>query len=270
MSRSIVLLGCLLLLSSCVSIQDEKKLTVQKELAPSGKLRLAAVLAPIGSAVLVGKDEKTGQYAGVPVEIAAELARQIEVPLEVIPFKTGNEIRASAAKDVWDVVFTPQNPETEKFFALGPVYLIVESGYLVPPNSRIRTLADVDQPGVRVVARANSPQGRHLRSSLKNAMLIGVATADEQLALVRSGKADVLTAGKTYLLLQAKEWPGSRVLDGGYSREHVVIGLPHGRPKAMEYLNEFVENAKVSGVIRRAYDKLGFHDLPVPPPVVRK
>lgn len=42
--------------------------------------------------------------------------------------------------------------ERAKVVSFGPAYYLFESTYLVPAGSGIRSLAEVDRPGVRVVA----------------------------------------------------------------------------------------------------------------------
>jgi polar amino acid transport system substrate-binding protein len=51
------------------------KADVMKELAPTGKLRVAIAVAPAPSALSTIKDEATGQYRGVTVELGAAMAK---------------------------------------------------------------------------------------------------------------------------------------------------------------------------------------------------
>jgi hypothetical protein len=46
--------------------------------------------------------------------------------------------------------------ERKKRLEFGPAYCLVESTYMVTATSGIRTLAEVDRPGVRVVGIANT------------------------------------------------------------------------------------------------------------------
>jgi polar amino acid transport system substrate-binding protein len=255
-----------LLLCACGSIAVGHDAQVREQLTPTGMLRLGALPGPFPSTVRIGKDPATGQFAGVPVDIASELARKLGVPLQIVTYKSVAQLQADAVAGGWDIAFMVLERERENIVAYGPVYLLIESTYLVPPGSKIQTVAEVDRPGVRVVARAGTPQMRQLSKSLANATLVGVDTGEEQLARLRSGDADAMTSGNTYLLIVAAQWPGARVLKGGFSSESVAIVLPKGRPAALAYVTEFLEAAKASGIVRRAFDRIGLKDVSVPPP----
>ena len=60
--------------------------------------------------------------------------------------------------------------------------------------------------------------------------------------------------------------PGAHIVDGGFQHTGIAIAVPKNRPQALAYVTAFVEDAKVSGVVRRALDDAGFKDEPVAPP----
>jgi polar amino acid transport system substrate-binding protein len=57
---------------------------VRRELAPTGKLRVAIAVSPSPSALYVVKDA-SGQYRGVTVDLGTALAKKLGVPLELVP-----------------------------------------------------------------------------------------------------------------------------------------------------------------------------------------
>ena len=57
--------------------------------------------------------------------------------------------------------------------------------------------------------------------------------------------------------------PDLIVLDGAIHRADVAIGLAKGHPAALAYLRNFVEGAKTSGLLRRAFDDAGLKDLAI-------
>ena len=81
---------------------------VMKELAPTGKLRVAIAVA---SALYATKDDATGQYRGVTVELGSAMARKLGVPVEFLPHLASGEIQNSAASGKWDVAFMPVDEE---------------------------------------------------------------------------------------------------------------------------------------------------------------
>jgi polar amino acid transport system substrate-binding protein len=68
----------------------------------------------------------------------------------------------------------------------------------------------------------------------------------------------------------AASFPGSRVLPGHYQATGVAIAVPKNHPAALAYVSAYIEEAKASGVVRRALDNAGMKDAAVAPPVERK
>src|SRR4029077_19569095 len=67
-----------------------------------------------------------------------------------------------------DVAFMTVDDERRKKLLIGPVYFVGQNTYLVRAGSDIRTIADVDRPGVRVIGIANTPTIRGAAVTLKN------------------------------------------------------------------------------------------------------
>jgi polar amino acid transport system substrate-binding protein len=149
---------------------------------------------------------------------------------------------------------------------LRSAYYVAESAYLVPADSPIQSIAEVDRPGVRVAARIGSTQALHLSTSLKYATLLLPGTVKEHVEMLRSSKADVIASARPVLLsFAANDLPGSRILDGSFDSLSVVIAVPKGRLAALAYANDFIETAKATGIVLRAFENAGVKDLTVAP-----
>ena len=80
---------------------------------------------------------------------------------------TGELVDALEAGRI-DVSFMPVDEERKKRIDFGPVYFQVESTYMVTAASGIKTVAEVDRAGVRVVGIANTTTIRAAGRTLKN------------------------------------------------------------------------------------------------------
>ena len=129
---------------------------VTKELAPTGKLRVAIAVAPAPSALYAIKDDATGQYRGVTVELGSAMARKLGVPVEFLPHLASGEIQDSAASGKWDVTFMPVDEERKKFVDFGNAYHLLQSTYLVAPGARLANVDDANAPGIRIGGVANT------------------------------------------------------------------------------------------------------------------
>ena len=250
------------LLAACAATPQMR---APAELAPTGALRVGVGVGPVPSAFWATRDAVSGEPRGVTVDLGRELAREMGVPLRVVVYPNSGEVVAATARGEVDVGFVPVDAERAKMVDFGPAYYLSTSTYLVPAGSSIRTLAEVDRPGVRVVGVEGTTTARSAARSLKNTPLETYRTADELLALVSTGKADAVALGRESLGGFRAKLPGSRILDGHFHAAPTSVAVPKGKPAALAYVSDFVERAKASGVVRRALDGAGLKDAQVAP-----
>ncbi|MGB8749993.1 MAG: transporter substrate-binding domain-containing protein, partial [Pseudolabrys sp.] len=137
------------------------KADLMKELAPTGKLRVAIAVAPAPSALYAIKDEATGQYRGVTVELGSAIAKKLGVPVEFVPHLASGEIQNSADANRWDVTFMPVDEERKKFVDFGNAYHLLQSTYLVAPGAKPAKIEDSTNPAcVSAVSRIPRLCGR--------------------------------------------------------------------------------------------------------------
>jgi polar amino acid transport system substrate-binding protein len=235
-----------------------------KELAPTGRLRVALVFAPSMSIFFVVRDAD-GKPRGVTADLADALGRKLDVPVEYVLFaNSGLATDATEAGSV-DVAFMPVDEERRKRVAFGPNYVLGESTYMATAASGAKTVADVDRPGMRVIGIANTTTIRAAGRTLKNTTISPVTSVDEAVAMMRDGRADAFALSRDSLPTYVRQIPGSRMVDGAFQQIGIAIAVAKGRPAALAAVTEFMEDAKRSGVVRRALDKAGF-DEPVAPP----
>lgn len=236
-----------------------------KLVAPSGMLRVAIGVGPAASAFYSTKDPQSGQPSGPAVDLGAELARLLHVPVVYVEYPSSGAITEAADKDVWDVTFMPVDEQRAKAVDFGPPYYIFESTYLVPAGSTIKTLKEVDQPNVRVIGVANTATGRAAAASLKNTKLITFRSVPELVEQLRAGNADAVALSRESLTNFSKSFPGSRLLPGGFWQTGVAVAVPKGHAERLAYVSAFIENAKATGSVRRALDHAGLKDAAVAP-----
>jgi polar amino acid transport system substrate-binding protein len=159
----------------------------------------------------------------------------------------------------------PVDDERKKRLDFGPAYCSVESTYMVMPASGIKTLAEVDRPGVRVVGVANTTTIRAAGRTLKHTQPIAATSIDEAIAMLRDGKADAFALGRDSLPDFVAMFPGSFIVDGGFQQTVIAIAVPKGRSEALATVTQFMREAKASGAVRRAMDAAGMLDLAVAP-----
>jgi polar amino acid transport system substrate-binding protein len=238
---------------------------VRQELVPTGRLRAAIAVGPAPSGLWALQDATTGAYRGVTVELARELARKLGVPVEWVVHRSSGEIQASAGAGAWDVTFMPVDDERRKVLDFGSPYHLLQSTYLVAPGSTIRTLADANRAGVCIAGVKDTATFRASSRASPEAIHVALASPVEAVALMTAGQADAIALSRASLSGLVGRITGSRILEGGFLNSTTAVAVPRGRPAALAYVSEVVEEAKASGLVRRAFDAVGLPDEQVAP-----
>jgi len=247
------------------TFSDDPTPSQRLEIAPTGKLRVGVAAAPAKSALFVIKDAG-GEPRGVPVDLGRELARKLGLQVEFFVASNSGELVDAMSSGAIDVTFMPIDAERREKVDFGPAYFVIESTYLVRAGSDIKSLSEVDRPNVRVIGIANTATIRGAARSLKNTTVAAVKSVGEATERLRAGTADAFALTHDALPPVAAGLPGSRILDGSFLQTGIAIAVPKNRPNALAYATAFMENAKASGIVRRAFDDAGLNDLVVAPP----
>jgi polar amino acid transport system substrate-binding protein len=234
------------------------------QLAPTGKLRVAIAIAPAPSAQFAIKDE-AGHYRGVAVILGNALAKKLGVPAELIAHNGSGEIQNLAADNKWDVAFLPVDEERKKFVDFGNAYHLLQSTYLVGASGKIASVAAANAAGVKIGGVANTATFRTSNKTAPDATHVSFDKTDAAVAALQAGDVDALAFSRESLTGLAPKVPGSRILDGGFLNSTTSVAVPKGRPQALAYVTEFIEEAKASGLVRKAFDEMGLTSSQVAP-----
>jgi len=238
---------------------------VKKELVPTGTLRVAIAVAPAPSALYAVKDAATGQYHGVSVALGTALAKKLGVPVEFLPHLASGEIQNTAASGKWDVTFMPVDEERKKFVDFGNAYHLLQSTYLVAPGSNLKKVEDANEPKVRIGGVANTATFRAAQRTAPKATFVTVPGVDAAVSAMKAGEIDCIALSRESLSGLVQKIPGSRILDGGFLNSSTAVAVPKGKPAALAYVSEFVEEAKATGLVRKAFDAMNLKDSQVAP-----
>jgi polar amino acid transport system substrate-binding protein len=262
MIRAALACTALLLWTPCAMSQPTTP-AARAELAPSGKLRVGINHSNF---LLVNPGSPHGAPKGIAADLALELSKRLGVPLEYVSFdsagKTADAIRDAAV----DVGFIASESERANVIEFSSAYLELPATYLVPAGSPLRTLADVDRPGVRIAVSGRSAYDLYLSRTLKNAQLVRTEGIPASVKAFTDQKLEALAGLKPGLLTEAQKLPGSRVLDGHFTAVQQSIGVPKKRASGAKYLREFVEDTKSSGLVAQLVEKHGVKGVIVAPP----
>lgn len=234
----------------------------QAELAPAGRLRVGVNL---GNFLLVSKDAASGELRGVVPDLAQELGRRLGAKVELISYPGAGQVADAGATDAWDVGFIGAEPARAAQIAFTRAYLEIPATYLVPAGSPIRSVAEVDCPGVRIAVAARSAYDLYLSRSIKQAELVRAEGLPASFDLFVANKLEVLAGLLPRLVTDVMRLPGARILEGQFTAVQQAIGTPKARSAGAAYLIEFVADIKASGLVARLIEKHGAKGVNVAP-----
>jgi polar amino acid transport system substrate-binding protein len=230
------------------------------ELAPTGTLRVAVFT---GNPVIGSKDRASGELKGTTVILGRELAARAGVPVGLIEYTAVGKMVEDARAGAWDIAVVAFDPARRSVLEFAPPHMVVDLTYLVAPGSSIRSVADADKSGVRIGAARGAATALFLQRELKAAIVVPAENEPAVFALLREGKVDAIAQNRFLLLGLAEQLPGPRVLEDRFSAAEMTIVLPKGRAAALEYVGNFVEEAKRSGSVGRAIEAAGLRGVRV-------
>lgn len=202
----------------------------RRQLAPKGILRAGINLSNF--LLVTGKDDQD-QHVGVSPGIAKSLAEALSVPLQLVPFPGPGKLADAIVDDVWDVA----NIACE------------QATYLVPAGSQINSIEEVDRPGVRIVTKARGAYDLWLTDHIKQATILRAPSIEESFQLFKNENCEVLSGLRPRLMQDRERLDGTRVLLGSFTVIKQCIGCRKDLPEAAEFLDQFVDKARHSGLI---------------------
>lgn len=237
--------------------------SLRSDLAPTGKIRVGI---NYGNPVLAAKDSASGELRGVAVDLARELGRRVELPIELVGFDAAGKMFDAVRTGAWDIAFLAVDPGRAGEIDFTAPYIEIEGTYLVPPGSPFRAVEEVDRAGVRIGISSKSAYDLFLSRTIERARLVRASGPDAAFTLLLDGKVDVVAGVRQHLDANAAKLAGARVFDGRFMAIHQALGIQKGRTEGAAYLRAFIEDVKTSGFVAQAIDRAGVRGVSVAPP----
>jgi polar amino acid transport system substrate-binding protein len=230
---------------------------VVRELAPTGKLRVGI---NFGNMVLAQGTAEAPR--GITPDLSRELGKRLGVPVEFIAFDAAGKTFEALKAGKLDIVFLAIEPVRAAEVEFTAPYVLIEGVYLVPKDSPLKTIADVDRDGVRIGVNQDSAYDLFLTRTLKHAKLV---RAESGVDLFVKEKLEAAAGIKQPLAVLAKTNPNVRLIDGRFMEIRQAMGTPKGRAAGARYLRAFVEEMKASGFVADALRRSHQPDATVAP-----
>src|SRR5438128_1827196 len=246
---------------------------IQQQLAPSGVMRVAFNYNNRNNAA---RNPSTGALTGPGIDMSCKLSEGTHAQFVAVPYLGVPPLLAGLANGDWDAAFAfDQTLEPPGITAAIP-HVGVDNTYLVRGDAPFQKVADVDAPGVRISVAEGSSGDIFLGRTLEYATLVRTPATPQALDLLRTGQVDALAGGRGPQVIAFIACCGGRLLPDNFLIANLAIVVPDTAADhsgaGLQYINEFVDWAKTSGLVQVAIDRAqqgGTHVTPPLPPAQR-
>jgi polar amino acid transport system substrate-binding protein len=237
--------------------------SLRQAFAPTGTLRAAINL---GNPILARRDPETGAPSGVSVDLASALAQQLGVGVEPVVFDTANQSVLAVREARADIGFFAIDPLRSEGLRFTAPYVLIEGSYLVPDASPIQHNEAVDQAGQRVVVGQGSAYDLFLSRALQHATIVRAPSSQTVVQTFVDQRLEVAAGVRQQLEADQVRFPGHRLLPGHFMVIQQAMGLARSRgDEAADFLAQFVERMKASGLVAQAMARHGIEGASVAP-----
>ena len=246
--------------SSCSSDEDAPQTTVERI-----RQRGTIIVGTTGDyRPLSFCEPETGEYWGFGIEMAKEIAAQMNVKI-------------AFAKTSWptlsaDVLAIPQLFD----FAIGGITItdarretmLMSDGYLANGKTilcrsseagRYQSLADIDQPEVRVMVNPGGLNEKFANENLTHATIIVHQRNEEIPTLIAEGAADVMITEITEAPYYVQTDPrlAAPLLEKPFNHGEIGVLMQKGQEDLLQVVNNVIQRMKADGSLRKLHEKYG-------------
>jgi polar amino acid transport system substrate-binding protein len=232
---------------------------IARDLAPTGTLRASINL---GNPVLA--QGTPDSPSGVTVDLARAVGDRLGLPVELLCFGAARQSFEAMATGRADLCFLAVDPARATEVGFTAPYVVIEGVYVVPSDSPVRSVADVDRDGVRVGVKHGSAYDLFLTRTLRRATVV---RGDEGVDVFVAEGLEVGAGIREPATAFAAARDDVRVVEEAFMQIQQAVGIPRSRrPESALYLRDLLEQLKASGFVADALARSGQGGATVAPP----
>jgi polar amino acid transport system substrate-binding protein len=233
------------------------------DLVQSGALRTGL---GIGSLTTATRNPATGEVKGPALELGRALAGRIGIQFVSVEYPRPGAVIDGLRANAWDISILIVDPVRAEQVDFSHPFMQTDLTYLVAAGSTIQGVADADRQGVRIAVARGDTSDLYLTRVLKRAELVRTDSIAAAVELLRTGGVNAVALNRPSLIAQSATLPGSRVLSDGFADIYSAMAVPKGHDGRLAYINEFIEEAKASGLVNRMIETLALQGVRAAPP----
>lgn len=242
-------------------------LLAHTQTAPETSQRLAAIKASKQLHVCIWpdyysisyRDPRTQELSGIDIDLAQELATDLNVKLKFVDSSFARLIPDLLAETCDVAMFAIGIiPEREEHLTFTQPHLVSDVLAITTRSNRsVQSWADLDQPGNVVVVAKGTLHEPLMRQRLQHAQLLTPDTPHAREQEVLSGRADAFITDFPYTrrMLETTDWARLIEPPTTYHLTYYAWALKPGDSQWQDYLNNFMQRIKQDGRLLQAARK---------------
>ncbi|MBB5205015.1 ABC-type amino acid transport substrate-binding protein [Inhella inkyongensis] len=213
------------------------------------------------------REPATGQLSGIDIDLARELARELDLKLEHIDSSFAALI-TDLHSDRCDVAMfavgmLPERMQRLRFtrpYLRSGIYAVTHKGSAI-----VGEWSDIDRPGVRVGVQAGTFMEPVMAKTLRQAQLVTVRPPDTRERELASGRIDVFMTDYPYSrrLLDKVEWAQLITPPEPFNPLPYAYAVKPGDEAWLERIDGFVRRVQKDGRLLEAARRHGLKDIVV-------
>jgi polar amino acid transport system substrate-binding protein len=237
------------------------------DIAPGGTLRAAYLGTNPAQAM---RDPATGEVRGPAYDLARELARRNNVPLEFKPIASPPAVIEAVKNGEADIGFVAYEATRLGTVEFSQTYMLVRQSFLVLDGSPIKAIADIDRAGQKIAGTVNDSITLCMKRILKQATIVELENNPAELSKALTARTiDALGANRQRLITLSTAIPGTRLLPDDLFNVPQNIVVPKDRPAPLAAANALIDEVRLSGFLQSAIERGGAIGLAVAPAGVK-
>jgi polar amino acid transport system substrate-binding protein len=237
------------------------------DIAPGGTLRAAYLGTNPAQAM---RDPATGEIRGPAYDLARELARRNDVPLEFKPIAGPPAVIEAVKNGQADIGFVAYEATRLGTVEFSETYMLVRQSFLVLDGSPTKAIADIDRAGQKIAGTVNDSITLCMKRILKQATIVELENSPAELSKALTARTiDALGANRQRLTTLSTTTPGTRLLPDDLFNVPQNIVVPKDRPAALAAVNALIDEVRASGFLQRAIARGGAIGVAVAPAGVK-
>ena len=230
----------------------------------AAELRAAYIRTNLAQAAI---DPATGAVTGVSADVARELARRDGTTAVIMPLDSAAEVLAAVREGRADVGFVAPNPDRAGAVLYSRPYMLVMQTLLVADGAPIKSVRDIDQPGLVIAANTGDSVAVWLRDRLRQARLVTSPdyTLREGAGWLLDGTAAGFAGNRQRLAAATRGVAGVHLLPDNLYGVPQTVAVALDRPDRLAAIEAALDDMRASGFLADAVRRSGVDGIGVAP-----